>query len=98
MNSIYISPQRGGFSCATTGPGFEHLYMIIEAARAGIGLALLPRQLRGRALDEKALEVIVPTVSPSAGSTYRFYLDLREHDPIVSAFRDWVLEGLDSSP
>ncbi|EDM77290.1 Transcriptional regulator [Plesiocystis pacifica SIR-1] len=73
------------------GPGFEHLFMVMEAARNDMGLALLPLQLLGRALVMGELEVLSPEASPSRGSYYLFYSALRAAEPSICAFRDWVL-------
>lgn len=74
------------------GAGFEHLFMVIEAARIGLGVAVLPRQLLGRMLDEGALEIVTSTSAPSVGSYHLFHSETRADDPDVRAFVDWALD------
>lgn len=72
------------------GPGFEHLFMVIEAAKHDLGIALLPRQLIEAALREDELEIVAPSSIASDGSYFLFFPQLRQHEPSIGAFRDWV--------
>lgn len=74
------------------GPGFEHLFMVIEAARADMGIALLPLQLLTPALESGDFELLLPEALPSRGAYYLFHSEMRGDDPSIRAFRDWVLE------
>lgn len=74
------------------GPRFEQFYMVIQAAMAGLGLAVLPRFLIQEELTSGRLVVAVdrPVVSE-----YAYYLVLPERKADlrrVVAFRDWLLE------
>ena len=73
------------------GPRFEHFHMVIQAAIAGLGLALLPRFL---IQEELASGRLVVAVDRPVTSEYAYYLvhperkaDLRR----VVVFRDWLL-------
>jgi LysR family glycine cleavage system transcriptional activator len=70
--------------------GFEHFFMLIQAAADGLGVALIPRFLIARELAEGTLAIAFakPYTSP-----YRYYfvcsrpaLELRK----VRQFRDWL--------
>ena len=73
------------------GPSFEHFFMLIQAAVAGLGLALLPRFLIDDELRSGAL------VSPFARNTIYdggYYLicpAARRDLSKIRAFRDWLL-------
>lgn len=73
------------------GPGFEHFFMLIEAAKAGMGIALLPRGLIEGPLAEGSLEVITGAQLQSPGGYYLITPENRTDVPEVRAFRDWVL-------
>ena len=73
------------------GPGFEHFFMLIEAAKAGMGIALLPRVLIEGELAKGSLEIISDAVLKSRGSYYLITPESRIDVPEVQAFREWVL-------
>ncbi|MBS0419924.1 MAG: transcriptional regulator GcvA [Proteobacteria bacterium] len=80
-------PQINGLK----GPRFEHFSMVIQAAIAGIGVAVLPRFL---VEDEIAAgRLIIPFDRPVC-SNHAYYLVYPEEKadlPGVRAFRDWLL-------
>lgn len=76
------------------GPGFEHFFMLIEATKAGMGLALLPRILIEDALAEGHLEIVSDAELKSAGAYYLIYPQDREDDRHIAAFRDWILDEI----
>ncbi|WP_210496888.1 LysR substrate-binding domain-containing protein [Microvirga antarctica] len=72
------------------GLGFEHFFMVIEAATVGIGFALLPRFLIRKELADGALVVASPhTLRREQGY---FFLCSQERllDPKIVAFRQWL--------
>ena len=73
------------------GPGFEHFFMLIEAAKAGMGLALLPRVLIEGPLAEGGLEIVCDATLQSDGAYYLITPENRTDRPESRAFRDWVL-------
>lgn len=73
------------------GPGFEHFFMLIEAAKAGLGLALLPHVLIEEPLADGSLEIVCDAKLESAGAYYLITPENRLDSPEVAAFRDWIL-------
>ena len=69
---------------------FEHFYMIIEAARNGLGLALLPQFLIKQELDTG---VLISVFENTYASPFTYYLVYRNHlakDARVLGFIDWI--------
>ncbi|WP_430473679.1 LysR substrate-binding domain-containing protein [Thalassospira lucentensis] len=84
--------QANGVTVAgSPGPGFEHFFMLIEAAKAGMGIALLPRVLIEGQLAEGSLEIISDAALTSPGAYYLITPENRINVPEVTAFRDWIL-------
>ena len=73
------------------GPGFEHFFMLIEAAKAGMGIALLPRVLIEGPLADGTLEVVCEATLQNPGAYYLITPQNRIDAPEVGAFRDWLL-------
>jgi LysR family glycine cleavage system transcriptional activator len=74
------------------GPRFEHHTMVLQAARAGLGVALLPRFVVAAELAQGTV------VEPFAGSAHRTgkgywlcYPESRAELPALQAFRRWLL-------
>jgi LysR family transcriptional regulator, glycine cleavage system transcriptional activator len=77
------------------GPRFEQFHMVIQAAIAGVGLALLPQFL---IQDELASGRLVVAIDRPVTSEYAYYLVYPERQadiPRVVAFRDWLLGQCD---
>lgn len=74
------------------GPGFEHFFMLIEAAKAGMGIALLPRVLIEGPLADGSLTIIADAQLQSPGGYYLITPESRMNVEEVRAFRDWVLK------
>ncbi|MEQ9345414.1 MAG: LysR substrate-binding domain-containing protein [Thalassospira sp.] len=84
--------QANGVTVAgSPGPGFEHFFMLIEAAKAGMGIALLPRVLIEGQLADGSLEIISDASLKSPGAYYLITPENRIDVPEVTAFRDWIL-------
>lgn len=79
------------------GPGFEHFFMLIEAAKAGMGIALLPRVLIEGHLAAGDLEIIADATLQSDGAYYLITPQDRINAPEVIAFRDWLLAEVEDS-
>jgi LysR family transcriptional regulator, glycine cleavage system transcriptional activator len=82
---------------ASAGPRFEHMYMIMQAAAAGMGVALLPRLLVND--DVVAGRLIMPLQGSflSREAYCLVYPEAKRNDPKVDAFRRWILrEAADS--
>ena len=65
--------------------------MLIEAAKTGMGLALLPRVLIEGPLAEGGLEIVCDATLQSDGAYYLITSENRLDRPEARAFRDWVL-------
>lgn len=73
------------------GPRFEQFAMVIEAARAGLGAALLPEVLARPALAEGTL-CLASTRVLDSGTPYTLVHPPRSAAlPAFGAFRDWLL-------
>lgn len=77
------------------GPRLEHFFMIIEAARAGLGMALLPTFLMEEELRTGTLIAPFKTRVSGPGAYYLITPQTKAGLPRVMAFRRWVLDQLD---
>ncbi|WP_174278678.1 transcriptional regulator GcvA [Sphingomonas bacterium] len=73
------------------GPSFEHFFMVIQAAVAGLGVALLPRFLIEDELRSGALVMPLTVNTIYDGGYYLLCQRGRAALPKVRAFRDWLL-------
>ncbi len=74
------------------GPRFEEFHMVIQAAIAGLGLALMPRFL---IKEELSLGRLVVAINRPVTSNMAYYLvhpELNANLYKVSVFRDWLIE------
>lgn len=73
------------------GPRFEQFGMVIEAAKAGLGAALVPEVLAARALDEGSLRVAALPARDS-GTPYMLVFPPQSADlPSFQRFRGWLM-------
>lgn len=72
------------------GPRFELQSMVIDAACAGQGLALLPRFLIETPLDRGDLQVVCDLSLRSEGSYYFACPEEKAGEPQVQLFRQWL--------
>lgn len=79
------------------GPRFEQFYMVIQAAIAGLGLAVLPRFLIQEELASKRLVVAIDRPVKSAYAYYLVYPERKSDLRRVTAFRDWLVEQCTSA-
>ena len=73
------------------GPSFEHFFMVIQAAGAGLGVALLPRFLVEEEVRSGALVLPLAASTIYDGGYYLICPRGRAELPKVRAFRDWLL-------
>jgi LysR family glycine cleavage system transcriptional activator len=76
---------------AWAGQRFEHFYMIIQAAVAGLGVALLPRILISDDLTSRRLVVALDEPFMSRDVYWLIYPDSKRHDLKLAAFRRWLI-------
>ncbi len=74
------------------GPRFEVQSMVIEAACAGQGVALLPRFLVESRLARGELHVVSDVTLRSEGAYYFAYPEERAGEPQLQVLRDWLQE------
>lgn len=76
------------------GPRLEHFFMIIEAAKAGLGMALLPTFLIEEELAAGQLISPFPERISGPGAYYLVTPETKAGLPRVMIFRQWVLDQL----
>ena len=76
------------------GPRLEHFFMIIEAAKAGLGMALLPTFLIEEELATGTLVAPFTARISGPGAYYLITPQTKANLPRVAAFRQWVLDQL----
>jgi LysR family transcriptional regulator, glycine cleavage system transcriptional activator len=76
------------------GPRLEHFFMIIEAAKAGLGMALLPTFLIKQEMLNGELISPFPERVAGPGAYYLITPETKAGLPRVMAFREWVLDQL----
>ena len=88
----WAAAHGGGHPNLLKGPRFETQSMVIGAACAGQGLALLPRFLIGTPLHRGDLQVVCDLSVRSEGSYYFAYPEEKAGEPQLQVFRDWLQE------
>ncbi|MDK2125252.1 LysR family transcriptional regulator [Parachitinimonas caeni] len=73
------------------GPRFELFSMAVGAAKAGLGLALVPHALVTDELANGSLRIAHPHPGPSRRAYYLVYPEANGTNPALKAFRDWLL-------
>jgi LysR family glycine cleavage system transcriptional activator len=76
---------------AWRGPGFSHSNMVIQAAIAGQGVAVVGETLATDELEAGRLMRPFPETLPTDYSYYLVYLEAAAERPKIVAFRDWIL-------
>ena len=74
------------------GPRFDTFSMALSAAEAGCGIALVPRYLAARELDEGRLVQAWPHEMQSQGALYLAYAEHAAEVPKVRALVDWICD------
>lgn len=93
----WFTANSVGFD-ALHGMLFDQFMTMVEAASAGLGVALLPRFLIARELE---LGLLVPAIGDRAMATGQYHLAFppdRGSYPPLMAFRDWILAEIDRDP
>lgn len=73
-----------------TGPRFELFSMLVEAAKHGMGIALMPRLLVEDELKRGELVQVSSHELPSSRSYYLMYPEEKAENPALVLFRDWI--------
>jgi LysR family transcriptional regulator, glycine cleavage system transcriptional activator len=77
---------------------FDQFATMVEAARSGLGAALLPRFLIARELEEGQLVQAVGSEPMPTGQYYLAYMPDRATYPPLAAFRDWIVQEINACP
>jgi len=77
---------------AMRGSRYEHFSLLISAACAGLGIALIPRFLIIKELKRKELTVAYNMLIESSKAYYLVYPEKNLLNSNLSYFRDWLLE------
>jgi DNA-binding transcriptional LysR family regulator len=77
------------------GQGFEHLYYLLEAAAAGLGVAIAPQQLVAN--DLTAGRLVAPWGFVETSARLALWHPLRNRDPRVERLARWLQEELRSA-
>lgn len=72
------------------GPRFELQSMVVEAACAGLGPALVPRFLVASPLARGELRILSDVSVRSPGAYYFAYPEEKAGEPLLQLFRDWL--------
>ena len=80
------------------GPRFDTFYMALTAARAGCGVALVPRFLAQEELDAGQLTIPWPYAFTSRGAYYLAYPEHKGDVAKVKGFVEWITGHIDPSP
>jgi LysR family glycine cleavage system transcriptional activator len=72
------------------GPRFELQLMVVEAACAGLGVALVPRFLVAAPLQQGTLRIISDISLRDEGSYYFAYPEEKAGEPQLEFFRSWL--------
>lgn len=74
------------------GPAFEHFHMLVNAAKAGIGVALVPLEFVRAELESKRLKRVGAHELISERAYYLIFDPANEHVSSHKTFRTWVEE------
>ncbi|WP_457579121.1 LysR family transcriptional regulator [Ensifer adhaerens] len=77
---------------AYRGNRFDQFSMVIEAATAGLGFALLPRYLIEQEIGAGTLQIVLDRPMQTENSYYLAVPEGKLENPISLAFREWITE------
>ncbi len=83
---------------AYRGNRFDQFSMVIEAATAGLGFALLPRYLIEQELAAGTLRIVLDRPMQTENNYYLAVPEGKLENPISLAFREWITEQVASVP
>ena len=81
----------GGTVSAERGPSFETGELAIRAAVEGLGIMIMDRNLVQREIQRRELVDLFPDSEAIDNGYYFISSESRWEEPLIAAFRDWVL-------
>lgn len=87
-----IASEEGSAINTMKGPRFELFSMLVAAAAAGLGLALVPRILVSRELADGSLVLAHPHAMRSRHGYHLVYPEQNASNPALRALRDWLMD------
>jgi DNA-binding transcriptional LysR family regulator len=81
-----------------TGPVFDQFETMACAARAGLGIALLPCFLFAEEVARGDLVPVLDTVTPSEDHYHFVWPQGRRDNPAMALFRDWIMREISAEP
>ncbi|MEJ1974818.1 MAG: LysR substrate-binding domain-containing protein [Acetobacteraceae bacterium] len=88
----WFAARNLGSAAANPRHTFEHYAMVIRAALAGLGVAIVPTYLVQPELESGALVGLFGPPVQGRGTLHLIYPDIKRDYPPLAAFRDWLLE------
>lgn len=88
---------RGDEASSYRGHRFDQFNMVIQAASAGMGFALVPRYLIETELDAGILQVVVDIPLPTENSYYLVVPDRELENPLVNRLHEWMVAQVTTS-
>ncbi|BCF95972.1 transcriptional regulator [Paraburkholderia sp. PGU19] len=74
------------------GQRYELFSMLVVAAKAGLGIALVPKFLVGQELEAEELVMPFDLALPSSKGYYFVYPERKQNSPMLQAFEGWLME------
>ena len=87
--------EHGVATQGLAGTRYDQFSAILQAARHGLGVALLPEYLAREEEAEGRLEVVLDAPSPSRGSYYLVWPEEKHNTPALQAFCAWLKEEVE---
>lgn len=81
-----------------TGALFDQFEAVAAAAKAGLGVALLPRFLFSPEIERGELVPLLQNDTPSEGAYYFLWPQDRRDNPAMKCFREWIIAEAASEP
>ncbi|MCJ8324134.1 MAG: LysR family transcriptional regulator [Rhizobiales bacterium] len=88
QNNLPIEKPRGY--------GFEHFQMLIDAAKAGLGIAIVPSMFVQTEIEKGTLMAIHGKSVKSRRAYYLVYDPVTADDPKIRSFKSWALETVNN--
>lgn len=73
-------------------------YHLLEAAKAGLGLAILPGFIAAPAICNRDLQIVLSNFSPSGGNISAVYQTSRRASPKIHAISNFLIEKIGNPP